>query len=196
MASRSSVVGLLLCFAIATSSQADSVVLRSGEDYTGVLLNREALRRNPGAQSRISIYLEDSAKLLQFSPAQIHHLVFEDDGVQEVVSLSVVEPEPSRLGTRSSTSLMLCGFGASVFGALVKFGGEKVTVTEDSVIYEEKSYNAANYVFMAAGGAMVVLGIVMQMSSSGGGSTHALLTVEPSVAPLSRAPGVACRLRF
>jgi hypothetical protein len=206
---------VIITLALAVASQADSVVLRSGEVHTGRVVNRDEVRRSPDSQSHISIYSQGTSTPLRFSLSQVHHLVFEDDGYQEVVDVKWVEPEPPDKEVPSSrrtlrryqrTSeltprrrgmpLIVCGLGTTALGALVKFGGEKAVVTEHSATYDENSYNAANYILVVAGGAMVVAGIVIWSQPDGGGSSHAELSLEPSATPLSRAPAVACWLRF
>ena len=209
---------LAFCLLAATPGSADMVMLVTGESFTGTFANRDVVREQTAAQTQISLLPEDSDELLRFDLDQIDYLVFEDGGEREVVDLSSLkserspgaaqqwspryrefreklEPEPER--GKKGIPFIIVGLLTGGVGALIKFGDEKVTVTEDSIDYQESSYNALNYCLMVGGGAMFVIGVAIQASdSSPSGSNHAMLKVESCVTPLSRMPGVGVSLSF
>lgn len=211
---------LAFCLLVATPGSADMVMLLTGESLRGTFANRDTVREQPAAQAHISLLPEDSDELLRFELDEIDYLVFEDQGKREVIELSSLrskptladsqqwtpeyrefreslEPEPKAKAGKKGIPLIIVGAMTAGAGALIKFGDEKVTVTEDSIDYQENSYNALNYSLMIGGGAMLVIGIAIQVSeSSSSPNDHAMLTLEPCVTPLSCAPAVGVALNF
>ena len=209
---------LAFCLLVATPGSADMVMLLTGESFAGTFANREVVRERTAEQAYVSLLPDDSDELLRFELDQIDYLVFEDGGEREVIDLSslksgrsladaqqwtpayrefreTIEPKPE--SGKKGIPLIIVGLLTGGAGALIKFGDEKVTVTENSIDYQESSYNAVNYCLMVGGGAMFVIGVAIQASdSSPSGSNHAMLTVESCVTPLSRAPGVGVSLTF
>jgi len=213
---------LAFCLLAATPGSADMVMLLTGDSFRGTFANRDVVREQTSAQAQISLLPEDSEELLRFELDQIDYLVFEDGGQREVIDLSSLksgrlaadaqqwspayaefreslepEPEPKAKAGKKGIPLIIVGAMTAGAGALIKFGDEKVTVTEDSIDYQENSYNALNYSLMIGGGAMLVIGIAIQVSeSSSSPNDHAMLTLEPCVTPLSCAPGLGVSLHF
>ena len=211
---------MAFCLLAATPGSADMVMLLTGESFTGTFANRDVVREQTAAQAQISLLPDDSDELLRFELDQIDYLLFEDGTEREVIELSSLkpgrsaadaqqwppayrkfreslEPEPKAKPGKKGIPLIIVGAMTAGAGALIKFGDEKVTVTEDSIDYQENSYNALNYSLMIGGGAMLVIGIAIQVSeSSSSPNDHAMLRVEPCVTPLSYAPGLGISLYF
>ena len=211
---------MAFCLLAATPGSADMVMLLTGESFTGSFANRDVVRERTAAQAHISLLPDDSDELLRFELDQIDYLIFEDGEEREVIDLSSLKSEGSPAGAqqwspayrefrerlepgpkpepgKKGIPLIIVGAMTAGAGALIKFGDEKVTVTEDSIDYQENSYNALNYSLMIGGGAMLVIGIAIQVSeSSSSPNDHAMLTVEPCVTPLSYAPGLGISLHF
>ena len=210
---------MAFCLLAATPGSADMLMLVTGESFTGRFANRNVVRDRPAAQAHISLLLADSdEELLRFELGQIDYLVFEDGEEREVVDLSSLKPgrppgaaqrgspeyrrfreslEPKPERSKKGIALIAGGLMTGAFGALIKFGDEKLTITEGSMDHQESSYNALNYFLMVGGGAMCVIGITIQVSdSTPSASNHAMLTVESCVTPLSRMPGVGVSLSF
>jgi len=213
---------LAFCLLAASPGSADMVMLLTGEPLRGTFANRDALREQPAAQAHISLLPEDTDELLRFELDEIDYLVFEDQGKREVIELSSLRStptladsqqwtpeyrdfreslktklEPETKPTKKGIPLMVIGVATGGLGALVKFGGEKVIATEGSIEHQEDSYNAMNYSLMLVGGALLVTGIAIQVADSSSSPVdHAMLTVQPRLAPFSGAPAVGVALNF
>lgn len=183
---------LLLCL-LPQVALGDRIVLRNGQKIDGTIANRDEIERDLSGQDVIAILVEDSlgaSELRRVQLFEIEYLVLEDaqgKRVLDVASLvhktspeaSVTQQDLGRgwvgrdWGRRRDTGMMLMvggGFLGGV-GALVKFGPEKVEITESDVKYHEKTYNAANYILMGAGALLAVVGISLIVSDIEGSRT-------------------------
>ncbi len=211
---RGPVLVLAIWLTVMSVASADLIALKSGEQHQGTIANRDGVRANLAGQEQLAILLDDSAELLRIPIAEIEYVVFVDGESREVRDLAspeIVEiPAPAPTPTPKPTPRVFpnasdppsgIGFiaaGAAVagLGTFVKFGGSKATVTESSVDVDEKSYNAANYVLMAGGGALMIVGIAMQASNSGGGGQYSMISLDPCLSPVSGDAAVALRVMF
>lgn len=182
-------IGLVsLLLLIAHPATADVVVLRTGEKYSGVIANREAVLKSPTSQRQVAILLEGSEDLMRFDAELIEYLLLEDDGERTVIDMTTAQQPPvvsarpivSEAGDGGGgVELMVCGLLLGATGLLVKFGDEKATVTNTSIDYDEKSYNELNYLMMGLGGVMFVIGAGME---AGGGWASASTETGPLLA--------------
>jgi hypothetical protein len=173
-------IAILACF-IPHIALADRIVLRSGESVEGTVANREIVAQQPLEQENIAILVESTdggSELSRFVVADIDYIVLEDDESERVIDFSSLGKTPmseptssapevmpshySRYDEDTGTGHLLIGLGAvsAGVGALVKFGGERVTVTNSQIDYDEKTYNGLNYALIIGGVALAVIGIV------------------------------------
>ena len=150
----------------------DVVVLRDGTHIEGTLANREHIAVNPEHYEFISILIDKTAEFRRILTANIQYVLLVDAGEQRVIdfySVSAGPVMPRPIGTEQKNEsgkrdlgigMMICGGGIGLVGALVKFGDEKLVVTTTDVKYDENSYNTYNYILMAGGGLMFVLGLI------------------------------------
>lgn len=177
-----------LCFLVpVTPTLADIVVLRTGESYVGLLANRESIRVPFDQTSTIGLLHKENSNseevLLRFHVKEIDYIVLEDSLGRRVIDCShlVLPPQSSSVfpqGGRISRSHapgigeLVLGLFTFGIGVAIKFGEEKATITENSIDYDEKSYNALNYALMASGGALMLLGAVSLAGSSSSGTQY------------------------
>jgi hypothetical protein len=64
------------------------------------------------------------------------------------------------LSDNSGAALIVSGLLIGTVGALVKFGGAKLTASDQSIDYDEKSYSALNYGMISVGAVLVVVGVM------------------------------------
>jgi len=180
---------ILVVLLIPAAVGADIVVLRDGTTIEGTVANRESVYGAPRNVQVISILLGDGTQLRRIAVADVSHVVLIDGDAKRVVDFA-----QSTLGAPIDTirqtqeplvelaaqdkekkdggiALILLGGCVGGFGAIVKLGGEKATITETSIDYDEHSYNALNYILMAGGAVAVIAGIAML--SSGNSRPHA-----------------------
>lgn len=172
---------LLVCL-IPQFALADRIVLRDGRAVDGTIANREQVELEPLGQESIGILVEGTAgitDLLRFPIGEIEYVVLEDSSGKRVFDVAALEKRglgspvlgSDKLRVRASrhrdngVALFVVGAVCVGVGALIKFGGEKLEVTESSVDYDEKSYNTANYVLMGGGALLAVIGISMIAST-------------------------------
>ena len=169
---------------LGNSAFADTVVLKSGERYTGNVANRDRVQTQPMQQTVLSLFVQESGELRRFAIRDIDYIILEEDGKQQVIDFSglrenqasarVVRPTYRESSETNAAGLIVVGLGVGALGALYKFGEPKATVTEHSIDVDEHSYNALNYAMIAIGGLLTVIGIAMlgggtQRSTSFGG---------------------------
>jgi len=171
----------------------------------------------PLAQRHFSLLVPGSDELLRISPQDIDYIVFIDGDNQHVVDLSALHSEPLMTGRqgvqiakpipgqeilttgvpqKGGVPLVVGGLALAAVGVLVKFGGAKATVTEDSVDYNDKSYNEINYGLMAAGGAMAIGGFVIEAGEQAQQYHGGELSMISSSGPTALAASVKYQLRF
>jgi len=178
---KSLLVLMMIVMVLANSVLADTVVLRSGERYDGILANRDQVRTHPTQQAWVSLLVQESGELRRVAIGEIDYIILEDDGKQQVIDFNALGFRPASGSTRRQISqrgsttngiaLVVFGIGVGAAGALVKLGEPKATVTEHSIDVEEHSYSAANYGMMAVGAVLVVVGVAI---ASGGARGVAL----------------------
>ncbi len=162
---RKRVLGLMLvCLFAARETFADTLVLRDGTRLKGAIANQEQLKSHPELQETISIVTDDTRELRRFAAGEVAYMVFEGpNGVQVIDPTTVRVPAPLTPadGTRTfyrktgrALNCVLGGIAVGTVGALVKFGRTTGYATEDE-------YNGVNYAMMAAGGALIGVGLFL-----------------------------------
>jgi|GEM_PF-1890025 len=176
---------------------ADVIVLRTGSELRGTIANKEQVASYPEDFSQISILIESEDQESSFQSietADIHYIVLEDGTEKRVIEFKKSSPVPKAPKSTSTPSsslyptqrpptkkyesshvtdgilLSALGGGVALVGILVKFGEEKVTITESSIDYDEETYNGINYAMMIGGGVLFIGGIFL--ASSGGSPTN------------------------
>jgi len=179
---RSVATALMVCLLVHPAF-CDEIVLLNGERVSGDIADREGVAANPLDRDLISILDEDRSiaeDLKRYPLFEIDYIVLEDESGRRVLDIAgskaetktqPIGPAPTR-GTRDrdregeGIALTILGLGCAGLGALVKFGDEKLTVTEHDIDYDEKSYNATNYVLIVGGGTIALAGIIILAGNS------------------------------
>jgi hypothetical protein len=138
----------------------------------------------------VSILPTGEDRLVQFKIDEIEYVLLIDGERKRVIELDVVTQPPSTGMTEgkeekstarrdSGIALMIGGAAISLFGILVKFGEEQVTVTPSDVDYDEKSHSTANYVLMASGAVLFLAGLALVTSNPSNNET-AFIKIDPT----------------
>jgi hypothetical protein len=170
---------------------ADVIVLCNGSELHGTIANKEQVATLPGHFSQISILIEEDGQAPSFQSIEtddIHYIVLEDNAGKRVIEFTkplskpkapkAIDPltyptqRPPAPTDRKTDGILLAtaGAGIALIGVLVKFGEEKVTITESSIDYDEETYNGVNYAMMVGGCILFAGGLFL--ASSDGSSTN------------------------
>lgn len=158
---------LLLSEAVA----ADVVVLRDGRQLTGVITNRDQVKRSPGSIKSVWVQAAPADSAREFPRAEVSLVVLEDStGHRESIDImgpgneraTMVPLTPPLLEEKGRPGLgwILAGTAVFVLGAAVKLG-EESPETGLQPLATEKTYNAVNYLAMTAGVGMVLGGLAI-----------------------------------
>ncbi len=192
-------LGLLMF--LATSASADVIILRTGTQVTGTVANREQVATSPESFSSVGVLTVDETgerKLLQVPVQNINYILLEDVPGTRVVQFVgrqrvAGQPQTARPEPLNPVAIVLCGSVLCAFGALVKLGDEKLTVTNSSVKYNEKTYNGLNYALMIGGGLLATIGLMSLTDSTGKDRANGPVLALDNY---TRAPQLGYRVRF
>jgi len=164
---------LAIALLIPESVLADIVALKNGTRLQGVVANREIIAKNPQQLDHVAILIDDTQEYKTILAADIDFVLLVDGEQRRLIeftplSRTPLTPSPAAQPEKLESDKKAAGIGALVFGsglaivgAVVKFGGAKVTVTESGIDYQDKTYNGGNYAMMIGGAILVIAGIVM-----------------------------------
>ena len=164
---------LAIALLIPESVLADIVALKNGTRLQGVVANRELIATNPQQVDHVAILIDDTQEYKTILAADIDFVLLVDGEQRRLIEFTPViqtplAPAPSAKPETlesdkkgAGIGALVFGSGLAVFGALVKFGGEKVIMTDSELTYEEHTYNTANYVVIVGGAILAVVGIAL-----------------------------------
>lgn len=173
----------LLLQASPTAAFADLVILRTGLELKGTVVDREQLAIHPKACDEVRIVVDSPSDLLaalsvtRIPVEDIQYVVLEDVGQRHLVDFApipVTRPTQRwgstevRDGTssRHSVGVLLTGLGLVSFalGAFLK-GAEASTVVVvvgfDGTATTGKSHDGTAFTLMSVGGAAIITGLVL-----------------------------------
>jgi hypothetical protein len=167
---------------------ADLVILRTGEELKGTVVDREQLAVHPGACTEVRIVVDSASDLLAASsvthvPAEdIQYVVLENFGLRHLVVFAPtsVTPRPIRWGStevrdrgnaRRTGGVLLTGLGLASFsvGVILKAAEVStvvVVVGFDGMATTGKSHDGTALTLIGAGGAAVIAGVLLISTSS------------------------------
>lgn len=183
---------------------ADTVVLKSGETFEGALANRDQISPTFGPDRVLALLHEDDKGkdvMLRFFVKEVDYVVIEDPSGRNVITFSQQPTVPAQISmgrmsrsNSSGTTEILLGLVALGVGFGIKFGDEKATITSDSIDYDEKSYNVANYALIMGGGVLVLVGLISMGSSHSGFGYSTTPITKPT--QQTHIPGIRFSLGF
>lgn len=138
---------------------ADVIVRIDGTKVRGTIANREDVAQNRFALRYVAIVPVDSDELLRIAVTEISYVILEDNGDRIVVEFGPTTgradspKRQSRNLKRNGIGLMFLGSGVLTVGGLVKLGERDVG--------DKKTFNELNYVLLAGGAILLIVGGVM-----------------------------------
>jgi hypothetical protein len=141
---------------------ADVIVRIDGTKVRGTVANREDVAQNRQAISYVAIVPDGSDELLRIAVEEISYVILEHNGDRVVVEfgptaggVNILQNKSRKdLSLKGSGIVLMClGGGVLTVGGLVKLGERDVG--------DKKTFNAVNYVLLAGGAILLIVGGAM-----------------------------------